>query len=300
MNTLLYSIKRYCLHILAQQPVLFTRILWFWFLLQQVRSKNNKKLIQPCCLNKEWKHDFAIVWNTKKKHWISWIARLHNSESFLSRVIISWLDVFDEIVLIDNHSTDNTARICETLVQQYPWKILFLQYPFAVAKPYSVDHINTDPDSLHSLVYFYNRCFSQATYAIVCKIDDDNILIPELCDPHRLRATVLQMKKNDYYCFWWYNVVQQQGTYNLLPIQHRYSWLIGDIWFYYNTEERYFFKDTYYEKLNKQWLKMTWLWMVYIHAKYLKRWAEVPESWKTTYDKKIARIMANAWFFVQQ
>lgn len=300
MNTLLYSFKRYCLHLFANRPLLFTWLLKVWYLLQQLCINKPTQSIQTCFLNKECNHDFVISRTHKQKHWISWIARLHNSEEFLSLVITSWIDVFDEIILIDNYSTDNTANICQSLVKKFPWKITFLQYPFVVAKPYSLDHTNTAPDSLHSLVYYYNRCFSQARYTIVCKIDDDNVLIPEWCDPHQLRTKVLHMKQNDYYCFWWYNVLEKQWKYHVLPINQRYSWLIGDIGFYYNTDERCFYKDEHYEKLNKSWLKMTWLWMVYIHAKYLKKWAELPESWKTTYDKKIAMIMANSWFFEQQ
>jgi glycosyltransferase involved in cell wall biosynthesis len=245
-----------------------------------------------CFFNKEGNKDFAITRTIKKQHWISWIARLHNSDEFLYNVVVSRIEVFDEIILIDNNSTDNTATICKALAKEYPWKIQFLQYPFVVAKPYSEAHKQTDPESLHSLVYYYNRCFAQAHYDIVCKIDDDNLLIPDFYSSKVIREKVISMKNNDYVCFWWYNVIQKQWKYHLLQINQRYSWLIWDIWFYYNTDERYFFKDENYEKLNKKWLKMSWVWMVYIHLKYLKKWVwELTTFWKTKYNDSISNIL---------
>lgn len=291
MNSPIFVCKRYFLHVLAQRPNTFTVLLQLLYAVQTLFTKKNKNW---CILttNKEWNKEYRLSTSYTKKHWISWIARLHNSAAFLRPVIESWIDVFDEIILIDNCSTDETPRICQQLVEQYPDKLRYISYPFSVAKPYSQEHGRTASDSLHSLVYYYNRCFSQAQYDIVCKIDDDNLLVPELFDANRMRTAVLTMQKNEYYCFWWYNVIKKQWRYHLLPIESRYSGLIGDIWFYYHTQERYFFKDKQYEKLNKKWLKMKWFWVVYIHLKYLKQWTN-PIVWKTTYDTQIHQITSH-------
>lgn len=63
-----------------------------------------------------------------RKEGISAFARLKNAEEFLEKVVESYMDFYDEIVLVDNNSTDATPRICEQLAKKYPEKIKFFRY----------------------------------------------------------------------------------------------------------------------------------------------------------------------------
>lgn len=63
-----------------------------------------------------------------RKEGISAFARLKNAEEFLEKVVESYIDFYDEIVLVDNNSTDATPRICEQLARKYPEKIKFFHY----------------------------------------------------------------------------------------------------------------------------------------------------------------------------
>lgn len=63
-----------------------------------------------------------------RKEGISAFARLKNAEEFLEKVVESYMDFYDEIVLVDNNSTDATPIICEQLAKKYPEKIKFFRY----------------------------------------------------------------------------------------------------------------------------------------------------------------------------
>ena len=69
--------------------------------------------------NVEWIEEYniekgSLYWENKK-NWISWFARLKNWWDFLEQVIESHLPFMDEIILVDNDSTDNTWEICQNL-----------------------------------------------------------------------------------------------------------------------------------------------------------------------------------------
>jgi len=50
-------------------------------------------------------------------------------------VIESYLSFVDEIILVDNLSTDKTKEICLKLQKKYPDKIKFYTYPYEVVPP---------------------------------------------------------------------------------------------------------------------------------------------------------------------
>ena len=48
---------------------------------------------------------------------ISAMTRIRNEEEFLEEAVLSIIDIFDEIILIDNLSDDKTPAIISALVQ---------------------------------------------------------------------------------------------------------------------------------------------------------------------------------------
>lgn len=288
--------KRRVLHLLAHAPRLFSALLWVYakvrtlFPVRPIPARDRVRW----SLNAEQQEEFALpVTKLKKPHGITWVGRLHNSAEFLEIVVLSWLPVVDELLLIDNCSTDATAQIAQDLVARYPEKIRYLSYPFQIAKPYSTEHTQTPPNSVHSLVYYYERCFAQATYTIVTKFDDDNLLIHTWIDPLVLRKKVLSLSPTTYLCFGGYNIAPlPQWGYGLLPVTQRYSGLIGDIGFYWQTAERFFWKDSLYEKLNTDWLQRAWCGVIYLHVKYCKQEMVLPvDPQPIRYDEKITRVV---------
>lgn len=282
--------KRRCLHRCVAHPGLFNRIL----AVCTGREMPAMHLLPTSNVEQHDEYRIASFRAASKRAGISGIARLHNSAIFLEVVVQSWLELCDEIVLIDNASTDSTPAICSSLQQRYPDKIRFLTYPFAVAHVGSVAHQQTPADSVHSLVYYYNRAFAQARFQTVVKIDDDNLFIASWHNPQVLKAQILQMPANTYMTFSGYNVQRHPGEhkYMLLPVAMRYSGLVGDIGWYVQTEHTVFYKDVAYEKLARRHLRWQRAGMCYIHLKYCKpEFATHLFPGAYTYDAAIASLL---------
>ena len=218
--------KRYLLHLIASSKRSMNSFLWLFSRGGHLVAFFSRRRPLPTTENAEKLLQFSLhTPPLTKKIGITGVARLHNSAPFLELVIMSWIEVFDEILLIDNASTDTTLQICQHLRDRYPQKIRVLSYPFPLAPAHSEDHIATDPTSVHSLVYFYRRCFDQASYQLVSKIDDDNLLIHTRADPLQLRHQVLSLSPQTYLTYSGYNISYDTSTdrYMLLDIPHRYS-----------------------------------------------------------------------------
>lgn len=111
---------------------------------------------------------------------ISAFLRVKNEERKISLCLNSIIKVFDEIVVIDNQSNDNTPNIVQEFQENHPLghKIKLIKYPFSVSKC-GKEHNNTPENSVHNLAYFYNYSLSHCTLRFVCKWDADMILIPQ-------------------------------------------------------------------------------------------------------------------------
>ena len=120
-------------------------------------------------LEGERAYEFTLA-GSSKPDGSSAILRAKNEELFIAGAIRSIYNAFDEIVVIDNGSTDSTYDVVKSLKSEIDkdGKIKLLQYPFAIARC-GDDHTNTDENSVHSLVYYYNWCLSHATFNYVLK-----------------------------------------------------------------------------------------------------------------------------------
>ena len=119
---------------------------------------------------------FRFGFNRKKG--ISAMLRLKNEEANIKSVLMSCLKVFDEIVIIDNNSTDETMKIVASvrdINSSYAEKIKTFVYPFDIAR---CGHENYEcpENSVHSLAFFYNYCLSLCEFSHVFKWDGDMIL----------------------------------------------------------------------------------------------------------------------------
>ena len=113
-----------------------------------------------------------------KEKGISALLRIKNEEHSIKQVLLDCLNVFDEVVIVDNNSSDNTLAIVEDVQFGMPEaadKIKVYSYPFDVARC-GLDNYLCPENSVHSLAYFYNFCLSKCRYSHVYKWDGDMFL----------------------------------------------------------------------------------------------------------------------------
>lgn len=252
---------------------------------------NNKKISKKLCNNIENIHKMNIDINKfsqkNKKFWISWIARLKNAWDFLYKCIESHINFYDEIILVNNNSTDNTEKVCKKLQKKYPKKIKYFKYEYDVYPAWSKKHKNTPSNSIHSLAYYYNWSFSKSSYCYVWKIDDDNYMIKEKLK--NLRNYILKNKKIDTYFYYsWINIVKKENKYyTISDLNFKYSWFWWDHWIFPINPYTYFIQSNECEIFLNN-LKWKWFWIIFYHLKFLK-----PNYWFSTIDKILAKKYIN-------
>lgn len=136
-------------------------------------------------------YDFALCGKSWKRG-VSAMLRVKNEEHNILYCLSSILDVFDEVVLIDNGSTDATAELVRTFNARHDHgnKVLVFSYPFQIARC-GGEHLATPEDSIHSLAYYYNWCLSRCRYAYVFKVDADMVVLPQ--SVRRMRALLREL-----------------------------------------------------------------------------------------------------------
>lgn len=222
------------------------------------------------CDNLEWINEMNITQNfTNKKEGITWIARLHNSDEFLEIVLESWIDLLDEIIVIDNLSTDNTKHIVDKLIAKYGEKIKYYFYPYEINCHEWWKHWDTEFNSVHSLSYYYNWSFSKANYWIVTKIDDDDYVFLNKIEKDKLRKKVLKIKENVYLMYSWYNIIKK-GDEFWLRGDLKYPWFLWDHWFYRPNRYSTYYKFKTHEHLRIRHMKLMRYNHIYYHFKFLK------------------------------
>ena len=174
----------------------------------------------------------------KLKCGISLIIRAKNEELNLKYCIESVVDLVDEIIFIDNNSTDKTYEIMQEYAKIYD-KIKLYQYCINVSRV-GVQHASAiarkDPNTLGN---FYNWSLSKATYNNVFKWDADFICIrnnfKNLVDIYNLRERTdrfaiwftgytLFENNNDYYI----NFDSFYNEYRIFSYKNNFKWYDGD------------------------------------------------------------------------
>lgn len=131
---------------------------------------------------------------------ISVMMRVKNEEEFLGRAVASILDVVDEIVIVDNNSTDTTPQIIADLIRQNPGKVRSVDYPHDVAR-YGEENRQLASTfrgrrSPRLLANFYNWSMAQCRHEFVLKWDGDTIATSAF------REKVKRFKGSDKQALW--------------------------------------------------------------------------------------------------
>ncbi|MDD3868746.1 MAG: glycosyltransferase family A protein [Candidatus Absconditabacteria bacterium] len=167
---------------------------------QLMKIGKNKKINKTLCINIEGEKEFNIDYKSfeeSKKKGISGICRIKNGDDFLEEVLLSSFKLCDEIIIMDNNSTDNTEKIAKQLQKKYPQKIKYYKYPFEITKMMTKDFSTIPSNSIHSFAYFSNYAMSKATYRYIIKIDDDGLFIQSRIEA--LRKEILSNPQRRYY-----------------------------------------------------------------------------------------------------
>jgi hypothetical protein len=108
---------------------------------------------------------------------VSAMLRVRNEERKIVSCLASIVSVFDEIVLVDNGSTDRTLELSLAFKHAHDERdvIRVFSYPHGI-EPCGSRHLATPADSVHSLVYYSNWCQSRCGRAHICKWDADMVL----------------------------------------------------------------------------------------------------------------------------
>jgi glycosyltransferase involved in cell wall biosynthesis len=108
------------------------------------------------------------------------VVRAKNEARNLPFVLPPLLRSLARVLLIDNGSTDGTAETAQRIAtdEGASDRLEVVAYPFAVSRC-GTEHLQTPPESVHSLTYFYNWAFSQVRTTYALKWDGDMVLTGE-------------------------------------------------------------------------------------------------------------------------
>jgi glycosyltransferase involved in cell wall biosynthesis len=114
---------------------------------------------------------------------ISAMIRVRNEEEFLRPSVESIVDLVNEIVIVDNLSSDGTPAIIEELRRKHSTKVVVDRYPYEVRRvgQETLELVNTPGGvkSPHHSATFYNFCLRRCRYEFVLKWDGDMIATEE-------------------------------------------------------------------------------------------------------------------------
>ncbi len=132
-------------------------------------------------MNLEGRADFDIMWpwhtETRQRPGMTAVLRLKNEARSLPWVLPPLLRTCDHTVVVDNDSDDQTPAVAREVASAMASadRVTVTSYPFQVSRC-GPEHLETSPDSLHSLAYFYNWSFSLVPTTYSLKWDGDMVL----------------------------------------------------------------------------------------------------------------------------
>ena len=158
--------------------------------------------------------NFRLMANHRQQG-VSAMLRVKNEESKIYHCLKSIYNVFDEIVLVDNGSTDRTLQIVREFktAADKDEKIKIYFYPFDIARC-GDEHYGTPENSVHNLAYYYNWTLSKCSRSYVCKWDGDMVLRRDVRES--FRGFLERIQKSRKMCW----AIYGQAVYRDLASNH--------------------------------------------------------------------------------
>ncbi len=137
-------------------------------------------------VNREGHSDFDVVWPWTRPGGLrpgsTAVLRVKDEALSLPWVLPPLLRAMDEVLLVDNGSTDGTADVARAVAhglgEALAGRLRLASYPFEVARA-GAEHLAVHELSVHSLAYFYNWSFAQVGTRYSFKWDGDMVLTSE-------------------------------------------------------------------------------------------------------------------------
>ena len=175
----------------------------------------------------------------KLNNGLSLIIRAKNEQKNIRLCIDSVIDLVDEIIFVNNNSTDDTLKIIEELGLMND-KIKIYNY-FIDVNRVGVEHQNAlKNNDNNTLGIYYNWCLSKSTMTNVIKWDADFICIKEnfklMINNYKIKnkfnkyavwfsGYTLFMNKKNYYI----NLDSYYNEYRLFSYLNDFKWYDGDL-----------------------------------------------------------------------
>lgn len=102
---------------------------------------------------------------------LSAVYRVKNAEHFLYTSVCSIAPICNEIIIIDNNSSDNTLQLAEKIKNELNKKVNVKVYSYPIDLAIAGDNYKQELKIKGSLADYYNFCFSKATSDYVMKCD---------------------------------------------------------------------------------------------------------------------------------
>jgi sulfotransferase famil protein len=148
--------------------------------IEKASSRQRRHTSSPVLTNLENHTDFNVVWSWSEAATtpgFTAVVRAKNEAGALPWVLPPLFRAVERIVLVDNGSTDGTPDVARRVAEECGAanRLELHSYPFSVARC-GEEHLGTPPESVHSLVYFYNWSFSHVRTGYALKWDADMVL----------------------------------------------------------------------------------------------------------------------------
>jgi len=195
--------------------------------------------------------------------------RIRNGAEYLEAAIESHVGCFDEIVAVYNQCSDATPRILERLAARHPRKLRVVEYLPQVYPPGSKGHKETPPDSVHSLVNYYNYALSQSTRRFATKLDDDHIAFPEAL-ANAVRPLANGRAQNCLFGYSGLNLLAHPSTGEIGVCSNRPFAGNGDLFIFPVSPDTYFVHSELFEEFRHRCSRRRYLGLIFYHLKYLK------------------------------
>jgi hypothetical protein len=112
---------------------------------------------------------------------ISAMVRVRNEEEFLAVSVRSIADHVDEVLLVDNLSSDATPDVIRSLADAYPEKVVAHRYPHEIRRVgrenWELLGRDKGASSPHLSANYYNWCLERCSHSHVLKWDADMVAL---------------------------------------------------------------------------------------------------------------------------